>query len=169
MHASTCFLGGLQLATLGAAATNSSTSSASIAIISSSSSTTAPTVPTGTPIAGDYNGRYRPQVHFSPPKNFMNDPNGMFRDANGTWHLYYQYNPTGNVAGNQHWGHATSDDLYHWINQPIALFPPKDNQFVFSGSAVIDTNNTSGFFPDQTNGVIAVYVSDSHKHSCNLC
>ena len=46
--------------------------------------------PTGTPVAGDYNGRYRPQVHFSPPKHFMNDPNGMFKDANDTWHLYYQ-------------------------------------------------------------------------------
>jgi beta-fructofuranosidase len=76
-----------------------------------------PKVPTGTPIVGDYDGRYRPQVHFSPPQHFMNDPNGMFVDANGTWHLYYQYNPTGIVAGNQHWGHATSQDLYHWINQ----------------------------------------------------
>lgn len=118
-----------------------------------------PDVPTGTPIVGDYAGRYRPQVHFSPPTGFMNDPNGMFRDANGTWHLYYQLNPTGVMAGNQHWGHATSDDLYHWVNQPIALFPPKENQFVFSGSAVVDVNNTSGFFPNQENGVVAIYVS----------
>lgn len=48
------------------------------------------TVPTGTPIAGNYSGALRPQIHFSPPSNFMNDPNGMFVDANGTWHLYYQ-------------------------------------------------------------------------------
>lgn len=116
-------------------------------------------VPTGTPIIGDYDGAYRPQIHFSPPKHFMNDPNGMFRDSNGTWHLYYQYNPTGIVAGNQHWGHATSEDLYHWTNQPIALFPPEDDVFVFSGSAVVDVNNTSGFFPDQDNGVVAIYVS----------
>lgn len=47
-------------------------------------------VPTGTPVAGDYAGALRPQVHFSPPKGFMNDPNGCFVDANGTWHLYYQ-------------------------------------------------------------------------------
>lgn len=118
-------------------------------------------VPTGTPIAGDYGGQYRPQIHYSPPRNFMNDPNGMFRDGDGTWHLYYQYNPTANVAGNQHWGHATSQDLYHWVNQPIALFPPEENVFIFSGSIVTDPNNTSGFFPDQLNGVVAIYVSRS--------
>jgi beta-fructofuranosidase len=117
-----------------------------------------PAVPTGVPIAGNYTGGLRPQVHFSPPQHFMNDPNGMFVDANGTWHIYYQYNPTGNTAGNQHWGHATSDDLYHWVNQPIALFPPEETVYVFSGSAVVDVNNTSGFFPDQDNGVVAIFT-----------
>lgn len=115
-----------------------------------------PAVPTGIPVPGNYTGGLRPQVHFSPPQYFMNDPNGMFVDANGTWHLYYQYNPTGLVAGNQHWGHATSRDLYHWENQQIALFPPEETVYVFSGSAVIDVNNTSGFFPDQDNGVVAI-------------
>lgn len=115
-----------------------------------------PAVPTGVPIPGNYTGPLRPQVHFSPPQFFMNDPNGMFVDANGTWHLYYQYNPTGLVAGNQHWGHATSRDLYHWENQQIALFPPEERVYVFSGSAVVDPNNTSGFFPDQDNGVVAI-------------
>ncbi|ATY66193.1 beta-fructofuranosidase [Cordyceps militaris] len=117
-----------------------------------------PNVPTEVPIVGDYGGRYRPQIHYSPPKHFMNDPNGMFRDDEGVWHLYYQYNPTGIVAGNQHWGHATSDDLYHWVNQPIALFPPRKTQYIFSGSAVTDPNNTSGFFPSQKNGVVAIYT-----------
>ncbi|KAH8901060.1 hypothetical protein GQ53DRAFT_740219 [Thozetella sp. PMI_491] len=88
----------------------------------------------------------------------MNDPNGMFVDAEGIWHLYYQYDPTDVVAGNQHWGHATSQDLYHWINQPIALFPPEERVYVFSGSAVIDVNNTSGFFPSQNNGVVAIFT-----------
>ncbi|KUI64208.1 Inulinase [Cytospora mali] len=115
-----------------------------------------PAVPTGTPIAGNYTGALRPQVHYSPPQHFLNDPNGMFVDANGTWHLYYQYNPTGDVAGNQHWGHATTKDLYHWENQQIALFPPEELVYVFSGSAVVDVNNTSGFFPKQDNGVVAV-------------
>ncbi|KAG5956726.1 hypothetical protein E4U57_002316 [Claviceps arundinis] len=112
----------------------------------------------GVAVVGDYTGPLRPQIHFSPPKGFMNDPNGMFRDDNGTWHYYYQYNPTGLEAGNQHWGHATSPDLYHWTNQPIALFPPKENVLVFTGSAVVDKNNTSGFFPNQTNGVVAIYT-----------
>ena len=113
----------------------------------------------------------------------MNDPNGMFVDKKGTWHLYYQCerdargrplrympgecadappdNPTGLVAGNQHWGHATSPDLYHWENQPIAIFPPDNNTQVFSGSAVVDVNNTSGFFPDQEDGVVAIYTLNS--------
>lgn len=117
-----------------------------------------PAVPTGTPIPGNYTGPLRPQIHFSPPEHFMNDPNGMFVDADGTYHLYYQYNPTGVVAGNQHWGHATSKDLFHWENQQIALFPPEERVYVFSGSAVVDVNNTSGFFPDQDNGVVAIFT-----------
>ncbi|KAI4217220.1 MAG: hypothetical protein LQ351_000529 [Letrouitia transgressa] len=117
-----------------------------------------PSVPTGVPIQGNYTGALRPQVHYSPPRGFMNDPNGMFKDAAGTYHLYYQYNPTGIVAGNQHWGHATSRDLYHWENQPIALFPGAEGEGIFSGSAVIDVNNTSGFFPNQTDGVVAIYT-----------
>jgi beta-fructofuranosidase len=67
-------------------------------------------------------------------------------------------NPTAAVAGNQHWGHATSEDLYSWINQPIALFPGSPTEGIFSGSAVVDANNTSGFFPNQTNGVVAIYT-----------
>ncbi|THU80483.1 hypothetical protein K435DRAFT_695603 [Dendrothele bispora CBS 962.96] len=109
-------------------------------------------------IPGDYTGPLRPQVHFSPPQFFMNDPNGCFLDSNGTWHLYYQYNPTDITPGNQHWGHATSKDLYHWENQPIAIFPPDNTSQVFTGSAVIDVNNTSGFFPDQDNGIVAIYT-----------
>ncbi|KPV72046.1 glycoside hydrolase family 32 protein [Rhodotorula graminis WP1] len=120
-------------------------------------------VPTGVAPTGDYSGPLRPQVHFSPPVGFMNDPNGLFQASNGTYHLYYQYNPTALVAGNQHWGHATSDDLYTWTNQPIALFPPSgvEGAGVFSGSAVIDTNNTSGFFGNLTEGVdpiVAIYT-----------
>lgn len=89
----------------------------------------------------------------------MNDPNGVFYQ-NGTYHLYYQYNPAALVAGNQHWGHATSQDLYRWENQPIALYPPVENSGVFSGSAVTDPNNTSGFFPDQDDGVVAIFTTN---------
>jgi beta-fructofuranosidase len=114
--------------------------------------------PRNAPVPGNYTGGLRPQVHFSPPQGFMNDPNGMFLGKDGTYHLYYQYNPSDIVAGNQHWGHATSKDLYHWDNQPIALYPPVPNSGVFSGSAVTDSNNTSGFFPSQDDGVVAIFT-----------
>ncbi|KAI0742064.1 glycosyl hydrolase, partial [Daedaleopsis nitida] len=57
-----------------------------------------------------------------------------------------------------HWGHATSTDLYHWVNQPIAISPPTSDTQVYTGSAVVDVNNTSGFFPNQTDGVVAIYT-----------
>lgn len=72
-------------------------------------------------------------------------------------------NPTDIVAGNQHWGHATSKDLYHWENQKIAIFPTDENEQIFSGSAVVDVNNTSGFFPEQTNGVVAIYTLNTKE------
>ena len=79
-----------------------------------------------------------------------------------TWTLLCSIdNPTGLTGGNQHWGHATSQDLYHWVDQPIAISPPDPNSLIWSGSAVIDVNNTSGFFPNQTNGVIAMYTLDT--------
>ncbi|KAG5992647.1 hypothetical protein E4U52_002639 [Claviceps spartinae] len=107
---------------------------------------------------GDYTGPLRPQIHYSPPKGFMNDPNGMFRDDNGIWHYYYQYKHTQLKPSASYWGHATSPDLYHWTNQPVALFSPAHNLFVLSGSAVVDVNNTSGFFPNQTNGEVFIYT-----------
>ena len=67
-------------------------------------------------------------------------------------------NPTDIVAGNQHWGHTTSRDLYTWENQPIAIYPGAEGEGIFTGSSVIDVNNTSGFFPNQTNGVVAFYT-----------
>ncbi|BGP26631.1 Invertase [Rhodotorula toruloides] len=155
----------------------SGASSASSTMMSGSSSSAAPSatksvsglpapgaVPTGTPIQGDYSGQYRPQIHFTPPKGFMNDPNGLVYHPVTGWNLYYQYNPTDVVAGNQHWGHATSNDLYHWVNQPIALFPPNSTAGVFSGSAVLDPNNTSGFFPNNNAsnpGVVAIYTMNT--------
>ena len=66
--------------------------------------------------------------------------------------------PISIVAGNQHWGHATSKDLYHWENQQIAISPDNAQDGIFSGSAVVDVNNTSGFFPNQTDGVVAIYT-----------
>ena len=89
-----------------------------------------------------------------------NDPNGLFIDASGIWHLYFQYNPTDLFVGNQHWGHAISQDLYHWIPQKNAISPEGEG-LIFSGSAVRDVNNTSRLFPvgNGSNNVLAFYTS----------
>ncbi|MCR4957970.1 MAG: glycoside hydrolase family 32 protein, partial [Prevotella sp.] len=68
----------------------------------------------------NYNELYRPQIHFTPAKNWINDPNGMVY-ADGVYHLFYQYNPQGNDWGNMSWGHATSTDLVHWTEQTVAM------------------------------------------------
>lgn len=148
----------LRVITAFAVAFAAASSAPSVYTNNASTSTGSALQPIGSPVAGDYTGALRPQVHFSAPRNFMNDPNGLFLDAKGVWHAYYQYNPTDPWVGNQHWGHATSRDLYHWENQPIAIFPPEDRTYVFSGSVVTDPNNTSGFFPDRDDGVIAMFT-----------
>ncbi|KFY21445.1 hypothetical protein V491_02988 [Pseudogymnoascus sp. VKM F-3775] len=112
--------------------------------------------------AETYTELYRPQYHFTPAKNWMNDPNGMVY-YNGTYHLYYQYNPGGDTWGALSWGHATSDDLMHWEHQPVALlargFPGEVTEMFFSGSAVADTQNLSGFGVDGKVPFIAMYTS----------
>ena len=99
---------------------------------------------------------YRPNFHFTPKSNWMNDPNGMFY-LNGTYHLYFQHYPDDNVWGPMHWGHATSRDLISWEEQPIALYPDELG-FIFSGSAVVDKDNTSGFGKDGITPVVAIYT-----------
>lgn len=92
----------------------------------------------------------RPLVHFTPNKGWMNDPNGLWYDEkDAKWHLYFQYNPNDTVWGTPlFWGHATSDDLTNWEDQPIAIAPKRNDSGAFSGSMVVDYNNTSGFFND---------------------
>ncbi|SMD44276.1 fructan beta-fructosidase [Aquiflexum balticum DSM 16537] len=99
---------------------------------------------------------FRPQYHFSPEANWMNDPNGMVY-LDGEYHLFYQYYPDSTVWGPMHWGHAVSTDLVHWEHLPIAIYPDK-NGWIFSGSAVIDHNNTSGLGSPQNPAMIAIFT-----------
>ncbi|NHC40515.1 glycoside hydrolase family 32 protein [Bacillus sp. MM2020_1] len=103
-----------------------------------------------------YKEKHRPQFHFSPEEKWMNDPNGMVF-FNDEYHLFYQYHPFGTTWGPMHWGHAVSKDLIHWEQLPIGLYPDEHGA-IFSGSAVVDWNNTSGFFQDGP-GLVAIYTS----------
>jgi levanase len=100
---------------------------------------------------------YRPQIHFSPERNWMNDPNGLVWHE-GEWHLFYQYNPEGTRWGNMSWGHAVSRDLFHWEELPVAI-PWSADEHIFSGSIVVDERNTSGFGRPGAPAMVAVYTS----------
>lgn len=85
----------------------------------------------------------RPRYHYAPARNWLSDPNGLIHDGT-VWHMFYQYNPQGEAWGHMAWGHATSSDLATWTERPPALVE-EDGVMVFSGSAVIDRDNTAGF------------------------
>ena len=103
-----------------------------------------------------YTERWRPQYHFTPPDTWMNDPNGMVY-YDGEYHLFYQNNPFGNRWGHMSWGHAVSKDLVHWENLPLAL-AEENGVMIFSGSAVVDWNNTSGFGRPGQPAMVAIYT-----------
>jgi fructan beta-fructosidase len=98
----------------------------------------------------------RPQIHFSPARHWMNDPNGLVY-FDGEYHLFFQYNPQGEKWGHMSWGHAVSTDLVHWRELPIAI-PEDDRYMIFSGSVVVDAHNSSGFARDGQPVLVAVYT-----------
>ncbi|HXG64115.1 MAG TPA: glycoside hydrolase family 32 protein [Blastocatellia bacterium] len=106
--------------------------------------------------AVSYKEAYRPQFHFTPERNWMNDPNGLVY-FDGEYHLFYQYNPFGDKWGHMSWGHAVSKDLVHWRHLPVAL-PEEDGVMIFSGSAVVDEKNTSGFGQGGKPAMVAIYT-----------
>ncbi|WP_228469378.1 glycoside hydrolase family 32 protein [Paenibacillus sp. JNUCC31] len=110
----------------------------------------------------NYTEKYRPQFHYTPEKNWMNDPNGMAY-YEGEYHLFYQYTPFSNQPNfeKMHWGHAVSSDLVHWEELPPALSPGEDGA-IFSGSAVVDKQNTSGFFDEEGSGLVAIYTNNGN-------
>jgi len=110
-----------------------------------------------------YNEKYRPQFHFSPEKNWMNDPNGLVY-YDGEYHLFYQYNPTSTKWGYMHWGHAVSEDLVHWNHLPVALYPDENSKderhcTEWSGSAIVDENNVTGLQEGEDKTMLAFYTS----------
>ena len=102
-----------------------------------------------------YKQKYRPEYHFTPETKWMNDPNGMVY-FNGEYHLFYQHHPHSDTWGPMHWGHAVSKDLVQWEHRPIALYPDEHGA-IFSGSAVVDWKDTSGFFGGKP-GLVAIFT-----------
>ncbi len=105
---------------------------------------------------------WRPGYHFAPRANWINDPNGLVHHR-GVWHLFFQYHPHSAVWGPMHWGHATSTDLLHWREHGIALAPEALGA-IFSGSVVVDEDNTSGFGSDGRTPLVAVFTHHSQQH-----
>lgn len=103
--------------------------------------------------------QYRSQLHFSPDRKWMNDPNGLVYYG-GEYHLFYQHNPTSTTWGPMYWAHAVSTDLVNWQDLPIAL-EPDTNGFIWSGSVVVDTNNTSGFQTGTEKPMVAIFTHEN--------
>lgn len=104
-----------------------------------------------------YHESLRPQFHFTAAKNWINDPNGLVY-YHGVYHLFFQYNPEGLESANKSWGHATSPDLVHWTQRKTALYPDNLGE-IWSGSAVVDVNNTAGFQQGEEKPIVLIYTA----------
>jgi fructan beta-fructosidase len=116
--------------------------------------------------AQSYQEPFRPQVHFSPRQHWTNDPNGLVF-FEGEYHLFFQYNPFGDVWGHMSWGHAVSRDLLHWQELPVAI-PEENGVMIFTGSVVVDRANSSGFCLQAKPCMVAVYTGHSNIQTQNL-
>lgn len=128
---------------------------------SDSTTVTTPTTEADTTTARDttvstYSEVHRPQLHFSPKAHWMNDPNGMVY-FNDQYHLFFQYYPDSTVWGPMHWGHAISKDLVHWEETAVALYPDSLG-YIFSGSTVVDVNNSTGFGKGGKPPLVAIFT-----------
>ena len=119
----------------------------------------------GAPAATRYDETYRPQIHYSPPRHWMNDPNGLV-SVHGEYQLFYQYYPDAEVWGPMHWGHAVSTDLVHWATLDTAL-EPDPNGMIFSGSAVFDEHNTTGLGRERIPPLVAIFTYHNPKAEAN--
>ncbi len=106
--------------------------------------------------------QWRPRVRFAPERNWINDPNGLVW-FDGEYHLFFQHNPHGSEHENMSWGHAVSSDLVQWDELPVALRPDELGA-VFSGGAVVDEHDTSGFFGGEP-GLVAFYTADGQQQT----
>ncbi len=105
-----------------------------------------------------YHEAYRPQIHFTSRRGWNNDPNGLVY-LQGEWHLFYQHNPFSTGWGNMHWGHAVSRDLVHWMELPEALYQKSLADMAYSGSGLVDADNTAGWKQGAEDALVVAFTS----------